>query len=72
VTITIFFILGVSGLIRPIASDFRTADLLFLLLASGLFFIFVFLNRKRELGRPAGIVFLFLFSAYILFTIWRG
>ncbi len=69
----ISFILGISGLIRPIAVDgMRTFDLMFLLLASGLLFVFVFLDKKRLLSRREGVVFLLLFLAYILFTVWRG
>lgn len=69
----IFFVLGISAAVRPVAvSWMRSIDLIFLLLASGLFFVFVFLDRKRELSRGEGIVFLFLFLVYILFTVWRG
>jgi cation:H+ antiporter len=69
----IFFILGVSALIHPL--DFKSsfnADVLILILASGLLFFTMFTGKKRTLDRWEAIFFIFIYGGYIIFLINRG
>lgn len=66
----IFFILGVSAIIRPIpikAGD--NADIGVVIVASILLFLFMFTGRKRMLDRWEAGVFLSLYAGYICFLI---
>ena len=69
----IFFILGISALIHPL--DFKgsfNADVLMLILASGLLFFTMFTGRKRTLDRWEAIMFIIIYMGYIIFLIYRG
>jgi cation:H+ antiporter len=62
----IFFILGLSALIRPIpAPAAYNTDLVVLIVASGLLFLIMFTGRKRTLDRWEAWIFLGLYTAYI-------
>ncbi len=66
----IFFILGVSALIRPIPlQDTANIDLLVNLLASLLLFVFLFTGKGRRLERWEGSLFLACYSFYLAFLI---
>jgi cation:H+ antiporter len=63
----IFFILGVSGLIRPIPFAPRTnIDIGVLLVASSLLFLWMFTGKRRTLDRWESGVFLVLYAVYLV------
>lgn len=69
----IFWILGATALLRPL--DFpegASSDLLMLLLATFLLFLFMFVGKKHQLQRRQSYLFLILYVGYIVFVIWRG
>lgn len=69
----IFWILGITALIAPVAiPSFINLDILLLGIASFLLFIFLFIGKKHELERWQGWMFILLYSAYIVFLILRG
>jgi cation:H+ antiporter len=69
----ILWILGLSALIRPlpfkISSNF---DILVVVIATLLLFIWMFVGKKRILDRWQGALFLFSYAAYIILVIIRG
>ncbi|MDP3964819.1 MAG: calcium/sodium antiporter [bacterium] len=69
----IFWILGLSAVIQPL--EFNTAmntDLMFLLLATVLLLIFMFVGKRHMMERWQGISFIGLYGGYIAFLIYRG
>ncbi len=69
----IFFILGISALIKPIPSIATTnIDLGVLFLANILLFLYMFTGKRRRLDRWEGVVFTILYIAYIVFLIIQG
>jgi cation:H+ antiporter len=70
----IFFILGISAIIRPLPFDNKlNMDLIVVILASTLLFLTMFTGRKRNLlERWEGIIFISLYIAFIIFSIIRG
>jgi len=69
----IFWILGISSVINPIeySSKFNF-DVILVMVATLLLFIFMFIGERRTLQRWQGIGFVVIYVAYIVFTIWRG
>ncbi len=68
----IFWILGVSSLIAPIAIPaFAIIDLWVLLGTTFLLFLFIFIGKKHELERWQGIVFVLMYIIYIIYLIMR-
>ncbi len=66
----IFFILGITSLIRPLPfAAKRNLDIGVLILANILLFLFMFTGKKRKLDRWEAGLFLIIYSAYILFLI---
>ena len=66
----IFFILGVSGLIRPIPFEAKAnLDIGVLLVASLLLFLCMFTGKKRILDRWEAVIFLGLYAAYVVVMI---
>ncbi len=68
----IFFILGISALIRPL--PFHTnlnSDFLVLIVASFLLFFTMFTGKKRLLDRWEAILFLIIYVGYTVFLIWN-
>ena len=66
----IFFIMGMSAVIRPIsAPPGFNLDLITLLLSSFLLFVIMFTGQKRILDRWEAWVMIFLYLAYIIVTI---
>jgi cation:H+ antiporter len=66
----IFFILGISSLIRPLPFGPQSnLDIGALILANILLFIFMFTGKKRKLDRWEAGLFLVIYTAYILFLI---
>lgn len=69
----IFWILGVTSLIAPLAiPNFINFDMIFLGFATLLLFFFLFVGKRHELERWQGIFFIFLYVIYIIFIILRG
>jgi len=69
----IFFILGVSSIIRPITFKAKSnIDVGVVIIASLLLFLWMFTGKKRMLDRWESVVFLVLYLSYICFLIvWR-
>jgi cation:H+ antiporter len=67
----IFFILGVSAVIGPIAAG-ALYDMLFLVFISAMLFAVMFLGKKHTLTRVEGTLFVALYVAYIVFVAARG
>jgi len=66
----IFFILGISSLIRPLPFGPQSnVDIGALILANILLFIFMFTGKKRKLDRWEAGLFLVIYTAYIMFLI---
>ena len=62
----IFFILGVSSLIRPLPFEAqRNFDIAALVFASVLLFFFMFTGKRKMLDRWEAVVFLVLYAAYV-------
>ncbi|MDD4897900.1 MAG: calcium/sodium antiporter [Methanocellales archaeon] len=69
----IFFIMGVSAVISPLAVPVGiNFDLIILIIATILLFIFMFSGTKHKLDRWEGIIFLLLYVVYIAIIITRG
>ncbi len=69
----ILWIFGIVPLIRPIAiPSFVGFDIAVMFLATLLLFIFMFIGKKRELGKINGIVFVLLYILYIVYVMFRG
>ena len=68
----IFFVLGVSAIIKPIPFNSRSnIDIGVVILASLLLFTFMFTGQKRSIDRWEGIVSLMLYGAYLVYQIIR-
>jgi cation:H+ antiporter len=69
----IFFILGISSVIRPLPFQARSnVDIGATVISSFLLFLCMFTGKRRFLDRWEGIVFILLYGAYITFLIIRG
>lgn len=69
----IFWILGVSAIIKPLV--FSTAmnfDIIIVIVATFLLFLFMFIGKKRILERWQGVSFVGLYIIYIGYLIYRG
>ncbi len=69
----ILWILGLSAIIRPLpfmaSSNF---DILVVVIATLLLFLWMFVGKKHILERWQGVLFLFSYAAYIMLIIIRG
>lgn len=69
----ILWILGITSVIAPVAiPSFVNIDILVLLFATLLLFLFMFVGDKHKLGKKEGIIFLLLYVTYIVFLVMRG
>jgi cation:H+ antiporter len=69
----IFFVMGVSATISPLAVPIGiNVDLVILAIATLLFFIFMFTGEKHKLERWEAMIFLVIYASYTLFIIHRG
>jgi cation:H+ antiporter len=70
----IFFILGISSVIRPLPFEaVNNLDISILILASFLLFAFMFTLKKRILDRLEAAIFVFIYIAYVCFIVaYRG
>ncbi|HPO50112.1 MAG TPA: calcium/sodium antiporter [Spirochaetota bacterium] len=69
----ILFILGVSGIIRPVAfQNIMNIDIAVLLAGSVLLFAVMFIGKRHILSRAEGAFFLFGYVGYMAYLIIRG
>ena len=69
----IFWVLGVSSMIRPIPVKIGiNNDLIFLMVITLYLFLFMFIGKKYKLERWQGIFFTVLYVFYIVYIIVRG
>ncbi|MFH1803214.1 MAG: calcium/sodium antiporter [archaeon] len=69
----IFWILGITSVIAPLAiPSFINADIIILIAATFLLFLFVFMRKDHTLTRIEGTIFILSYIAYIIFLIVRG
>ncbi len=67
------FVLGVTALVRPLPfATANTTDALAVLVATLVLFLALFSGKGREIDKHEGMVFVFLYIAYIVFAILRG
>jgi cation:H+ antiporter len=63
----VYFILGLSALVRPLpAYEYMATDLGIMMLGSLLVFIFVLTNKRYEIKRWAGFLLLLIYALYIV------
>ena len=66
----IFFILGVTSIMRPVPYDVRSnVDVCLLFIASVLLFFFMFTGKKKSLDRWEAILFMVMYIGFIGFKI---
>lgn len=66
----VFFVLGVSSVIRPIPFDTKNdIDLAVMVFANLLLFTYMFTGKRRLLDRWEGFVFVVLYAGYIAFLV---
>lgn len=66
----IFWVLGMSATVRPLPFNTENGlDAFFVVAASMLLFIMMFLGKKHTLGRWEGLLFIFIFIAYLTFRL---
>jgi len=69
----IFWILGLSAIITPIIiPNFALYDVLVLCGTTLLLFLFMFINKRHELERWQGIIFLLVYVGYVYHLLVRG
>lgn len=69
----IFWILGISTVIRPANfSLFLNADIFWVMVATFLLFLFMFIGKRHTLQRWQGSVFVGMYLTYIIYAIYRG
>jgi cation:H+ antiporter len=69
----VFFVLGISSVIKPIPFDTKNnIDLAVMVLANLLLFAYMFTGKKRRLDRWEGFVFVVLYAGYIAFLIFSS
>lgn len=69
----VFWILGVSSLIRPLPfAPALTMDLLVTVGATLVLFLALFVGKRHTIERSQGVVFVILYISYIAFLILRG
>jgi cation:H+ antiporter len=69
----IFFVLGISGLIRPLEMPATaTVDLAVMIAANIFLFVAMFTGGKRLIDRWEGFAFLFAYCGYMVFLIIQG
>jgi len=69
----IFWILGITAIISPIAiPDHINTDIIILFFVTLFLFFTIFLQKDKTLSRKEGIMFLLLYVVYIIFLIYRG
>ncbi len=69
----IFWVLGLSALIRPIPFNTKlNFDIGMVGISTILLLVFIFIGKKHVLQKREGIAFLLIYIAYIIFLVYRG
>lgn len=69
----IFFILGISSLIRPLPFGAGSnVDILMTIFSSLILFIWMFVGKKRILKRWQGAAMMLMYAAYVAYLVMRG
>lgn len=69
----IFFILGISSIIRPLPfRETSNVDVMMTIAASLALFAFMFIGKKKILERWQGVLFIIIYVAYVAFLIIKG
>ncbi len=69
----LFWVLGISATISPIAyNPILNTDLIILIAVTALLLFLIFIGKKNVLARMEGLVLLFLYFAYIIYLVIRG
>ena len=69
----IFFILGVSGVIKPIPFNSNmNMDILVLFIASVFLFVIMFTGKKRSIDRWEAVILVITYIIYTIFILFRG
>jgi cation:H+ antiporter len=69
----IFWVLGITSVIKPIIfPSIIFIDLMILLIASFLLFLFMFVGSRHSIDKWQGILFIIMYLGYIIFLIFRG
>ncbi|MBT3397763.1 calcium/sodium antiporter [archaeon] len=69
----VLWILGITALIAPVLiPKFINFDMIFLMGITALLFLFMFIGKKRELGRFKGITMIILYISYLVIISTRG
>ncbi len=69
----IFFVLGVTSLIRPILIPVKIIpDIFFLFFATSLLFVYVYLEKDHTLKKPMGASHVGFYALYIIILLLRG
>ncbi len=69
----LLWILGISSIIRPLPFDIvSNTDILMVVMASTLLIFAVIVGKRPKIDRWAGILFLVVYCAYIVYLIIRG
>lgn len=69
----IFWILGISAVIRPLPfSPLLASDLLVTMLATLFLFLFLFVGKRHVIERWQGVCFILLYVVYVVYAVVRG
>lgn len=69
----IFWILGVTSVIKPLPVSFNAGiDILICLIATILFFLFMFVGKKHTLEKWQGAMLVLFYVVYIVYLVQRG
>jgi cation:H+ antiporter len=69
----IFWVLGLSSIIRPIEYDTAlNFDILLLMIITIILMPLIYMGKKNILGRSEGVIMLVIFIGYIVFLVLRG
>jgi cation:H+ antiporter len=67
----IFLVLGVSAAVKPLPFPAGgNLDIIMVVFASLLLFLFMFTGLRRKVDRWEGAVFVFMYAAYITVRVW--
>jgi cation:H+ antiporter len=69
----IFWVLGLSSVIKPLPfQPSGNLDIMMVIIASILLFVFLFVGKKHQVEKWQGIFFVILYVVYIVFLVMRG
>ncbi len=69
----VFFILGLSAILRPLPVTARvTGDLAVMIVSGALLFVFMFTGGRKTLDRWEGVVFVIGYLVYVAITVYQG